>query len=57
MTAGDNFISTSYLYGGTCNQFKVQLPRIGIQIKFADGGDVGSFASQVDERTKVLYVE
>ncbi|QEY32725.1 O-acetylhomoserine aminocarboxypropyltransferase/cysteine synthase [Synechococcus sp. RSCCF101] len=57
MTAGDNFISTSYLYGGTYNQFKVQFPRLGIQVKFADGDDVASFAALIDERTKALYVE
>jgi O-acetylhomoserine (thiol)-lyase len=28
--AGDNIVSTSYLYGGTYNQFKVSLPRLGI---------------------------
>ena len=28
MQAGDNFISTSFLYGGTYNQFKVQFPRL-----------------------------
>ena len=32
--AGDNIISTSYLYGGTYNLFKVTLPRIGINVKF-----------------------
>ena len=28
--AGENIVSTSYLYGGTYNQFKVSLPRPGI---------------------------
>ena len=31
--AGDNIVSTSYLYGGTYNQFKVTLPRLGIGVK------------------------
>ena len=34
---GDNIVSTSYLYGGTYNQFKVTLPRLGIGVKFVDG--------------------
>lgn len=57
MQAGDNFVSTSYLYGGTYNQFKVQFPRLGIDVRFADGDDVDSFAAQVDDNTKALYVE
>ena len=43
MQAGDNFVSTSYLYGGTYNQFKVQFPRLGIDVRFAEGDDVASF--------------
>ncbi|KAI8056990.1 O-acetylhomoserine/O-acetylserine sulfhydrylase [Syncephalis plumigaleata] len=56
-TAGDNIVSTSFLYGGTFNQFKVTLPRLGIQVRFADGDKPESFASLIDERTKALYVE
>ena len=43
--------------GGTYNQFKVQFPRLGINVKFADGDDVESFAKQIDEGTKAIYVE
>ena len=57
MQAGDNFVSTSFLYGGTYNQFKVQFPRLGIQVKFADGDDVASFVAQIDDKTKAIYVE
>ncbi len=55
--AGDNLVSTSFLYGGTYNQFKVQFPRLGIDVKFADGDDVDSFATQIDANTKAIYVE
>ena len=55
--AGDNFVSTSYLYGGTYNQFKVSFPRLGIDVRFADGDDVASFERLIDDRTKALYVE
>lgn len=37
LQAGDNFVSTSYLYGGTYNQFKVQFKRLGIQVHFVEG--------------------
>ncbi len=57
MKAGDNFVSTSFLYGGTYNQFKVQFPRLGINVKFADGDDLESFSSQIDSGTKAIYVE
>jgi len=55
--AGDNIVSTSYLYGGTYNQFKVNLPRLGIQVKFVDGDDVEGFRKLIDDKTKALYVE
>ncbi|MBL7977336.1 MAG: O-acetylhomoserine aminocarboxypropyltransferase/cysteine synthase [Bacteroidetes Order II. Incertae sedis bacterium] len=55
--AGDNIVTTSYLYGGTYNQFKVQFPRIGIQVRFAEGDDPASIESLIDERTKAIYVE
>ncbi len=57
MQAGDNFVSTSFLYGGTYNQFKVQLPRLGINVRFADGDKLVSFAKQIDSNTKAIYVE
>tara|TARA_B100000212_G_scaffold342184_1_gene328116 strand:+ start:2851 stop:4179 length:1329 start_codon:yes stop_codon:yes gene_type:complete len=57
MTAGDNFVSTSFLYGGTYNQFKVQFPRLGIEVKFAEGDNLESFKSKINERTKAIYVE
>lgn len=55
--AGDNIVSTSYLYGGTYNQFKVALPRLGIDVKFVDGDAPKGFARLIDKRTKALYVE
>ncbi len=55
--AGDNIVSTSSLYGGTYNQFKVSLPRLGIQVKFVDGDDPEAFRQLIDANTKALYVE
>jgi len=55
--AGDNFVSTSYLYGGTYNQFKVALPRLGIQVKFVEEDTVEAYEAQIDENTKGIYVE
>jgi len=55
--AGDNIVSSSFLYGGTYNQFKVSLPRLGIDVRFANGDDAESIASLIDKRTKAVYVE
>ena len=55
--AGDNIVSTSYLYGGTYNQFKVALPRLGIDVKFVDGDNPEDFKQAIDEKTKAIYVE
>ncbi|OAR01136.1 hypothetical protein LLEC1_06341 [Akanthomyces lecanii] len=55
--AGDNIISTSNLYGGTYNQFKVFLPRLGIQTKFVNGDNPDEIAALIDDKTKAIYVE
>jgi OAH/OAS sulfhydrylase len=56
-TAGDNIVSSSYLYGGTFNQFKVAFSRLGIEVKFVDGNDPEAYRKAIDDRTKALYFE
>lgn len=55
--AGDNIVSTSNLYGGTYNQFKVFFPRLGINTKFVTGEDPEAIAAAIDDKTKAVYVE
>jgi len=55
--AGDNFVSTSFLYGGTYNQFKVQFKRLGITVKFANGDAPEEFEKLIDNKTKAIYLE
>jgi O-acetylhomoserine/O-acetylserine sulfhydrylase len=55
--AGENLVSTSLLYGGTYNQFKVTLPRLGINVKFVGGDDPEDFRKLIDAKTKALYIE
>ncbi len=57
MQAGDNFVSTSYLYGGTYNQFKVSFKRLGIDVRFAEGDDTEKFVPLIDKNTKAIYLE
>jgi len=39
------------------SQFKVSLPRLGIQVKFAKGTDPEAIDKLVDNKTKGIYVE
>jgi len=55
--AGENIVSTNLLYGGTYNQFKVTLPRLGINVKFVEGDDPQEFEKLIDPKTKALYIE
>ena len=57
LQAGDNFVSSSFLYGGTYNQFKVSFKRLGIDVRFANADDVETFAQQIDGNTKAIYLE
>ncbi|KAK9493410.1 Cys/Met metabolism PLP-dependent enzyme-domain-containing protein [Lipomyces doorenjongii] len=55
--AGDNIISTTYLYGGTYNQFKVFLAGLGIETRFVKGDKPEDFEAHIDDKTKAIYVE
>jgi len=55
--AGDNIVSTSNLYGGTYNQFKVLFPRLGINAKFINGDKPEDIAAAIDDKTKAVYLE
>jgi O-acetylhomoserine/O-acetylserine sulfhydrylase len=57
LQAGDNFVSTSFLYGGTYNQFKVAFKRLGVDVRIGDGDKVESFEPLIDDKTKAIYLE
>lgn len=54
---GDNIVSTSFLYGGTYNQFKVTFPRLGINVKFVSTNNPEDYEKEIDEKTKAIYIE
>lgn len=55
--AGDNILSTSYLYGGTYNQFKITFARLGINVKFVQSNNAEDYEEHIDEKTKAIYIE
>ena len=55
--AGDNFVTSPYLYGGSYNQFKVTFKNIGISARFAADLDPASFEKLIDDKTKAIYLE
>jgi len=55
--SGENFVTSSNLYGGSYNQFKVSFKRLGIEARFADVDEPESFERLIDEKTKAIYVE
>jgi O-acetylhomoserine/O-acetylserine sulfhydrylase len=57
LQAGDNFVTSSHLYGGTYNQFKVAFKRLGVEVRFAEGIDPVSIEERIDKNTKAIYLE
>ncbi len=55
--AGQNIVSSSYLYGGTYNLFRYTLPRLGIEVRFVDPDDPENFARAIDDETRAVYTE
>jgi O-acetylhomoserine (thiol)-lyase len=55
--SGENIVSTSLLYGGTYNQFKVAFPRLGIGVKFTEDDTPESFERLIDQNTRAIYIE
>ncbi|KAI0641748.1 O-acetylhomoserine ami [Trametes meyenii] len=50
--AGDNIISSSYLYGGV-----MFLKKFDISVKFVQNQEPEAFAAAIDDKTKAIYVE
>ncbi|MFV0468683.1 MAG: O-acetylhomoserine aminocarboxypropyltransferase/cysteine synthase family protein [Dysgonomonas sp.] len=57
LSAGDNFISTSHLYGGTYNQFKSQFKRLGVEVHFTPNDNPEEFEKLINDKTKAIYLE
>lgn len=57
LQAGDNFVSSPYLYGGSYNQFKVSFKKLGIEAQFAKDDEPESFEELINQNTKAIYLE
>ena len=55
--SGDNFVSSTDLYGGTVNLFTHTLKKLGIEVRYADPSDPKNFEKLIDERTRCFYAE
>lgn len=56
-SAGDNIVSSTYLYGGTATLFKYTFKKMGIEVRFVDPSDPDNFKNAADENTKAFYTE
>ena len=57
LQAGDNIVSSPYLYGGTYNQFRVTFKSYNWDARFAASLEVEDFEKLIDDKTKALFLE
>lgn len=57
LQAGDNFVTSPFLYGGSFNQFKVAFKRLGIEARFAKDDSAEAIEALIDDGTRAIYVE
>ncbi|MEH3112505.1 O-acetylhomoserine aminocarboxypropyltransferase/cysteine synthase family protein [Pedobacter terrae] len=57
LEAGDRIVSSSHIYGGTYNQFKVAFKRLGIHVDFANPDVPEEFEAKITDQTKAIYLE
>ncbi|TVR77991.1 MAG: O-acetylhomoserine aminocarboxypropyltransferase/cysteine synthase [Rhodospirillales bacterium] len=55
--SGDNFVSSTDLYGGTWNLFANTLSAMGVEARFVDPADPEGFARATDANTRCYYAE
>ncbi|MBL6784959.1 MAG: aminotransferase class I/II-fold pyridoxal phosphate-dependent enzyme [Rickettsiales bacterium] len=55
--AGDNFVSSTDLYGGTFSLFRHTLEKLGIECRYADPEDPANFEKLIDDKTRCIYAE
>jgi O-acetylhomoserine (thiol)-lyase len=56
-SAGDNFVTSTDLYGGTWNLFANTFKQMGIEARFVDPSDPENFRRATDSKTRAYYAE
>ncbi|KZL16714.1 Methionine gamma-lyase [Pseudovibrio axinellae] len=57
MTPGCNIVASKRMYGGTINQLNHSFKSFGWEVKWAEDLDAQSFADQIDENTRAVFIE
>ena len=55
--AGNNIVSVPQLYGGTWTLFRHMLPKLGIEVRFAEDDSAESLAQHIDDNTRGVFCE
>ena len=55
--AGDNVVTVPQLYGGTYTLFAHMLPKLGIEVRFAEGDSPAALEKLMDGKTKAVFCE
>ena len=55
--AGNNIVTVPQLYGGTWTLFRHMLPKLGIDVRFADGDSPDDLAKLIDDKTSGVFLE
>ncbi len=57
MKHGENFVTSSKIYGGSVSQFSIQFKRLGMEARFTKDENPESYEELIDENTKAIFVE
>ncbi len=57
VSAGEEIVSSSNLYGGTYTMFHDILPQFGITVRFVDPEDLSAWKAAINEKTRAVYFE
>ena len=57
MEAGDEFIASRNLYGGSVTQFGVSFPKLGWKCNFVDPTDPANFEKAMNDKVKFIFCE
>nr|MBC8204234.1 aminotransferase class I/II-fold pyridoxal phosphate-dependent enzyme [FCB group bacterium] len=56
-SAGENFVSSNTIYGGTHALHKKVMPRLGIEPREVDATDLNNIEKAIDDKTKYIFIE